>query len=330
MRRREFIAFFGGAFPALLVRAQERQGIHRIGFIALVDSFAPGHPLKITWDTLESRLSELGWREGHNLSIERRHAHGDQKRYAEAADALVDSRVEVVVAFGMQPITALLAANPEIPIVAYTGDPVKLGLAASYARPGRNVTGVASQTPDLAMKQLELLRDVKPGLARVAWLNNPSNQFFARSGIRELIEQAGAKLGVNTVQFDVGSAERLEGAIREIGKQGFQAVLIPADISYVRNAKRLSDLLIASHLVSASQDMVMAQSGVLVTYGPDVLDGVRRMADHIDRILRGTRPGEIPIEFVRRFRLAVNAKTARALGLTIPQSVLLRADRVIE
>ena len=327
--RRNLLLAAAAMALASTAAAQPRMPVRRIGFIAIDDAFTAGSPNAFAWLALESKLRELGYREGENLVIERRHASGDPSRLKDAASELVKLKTEVIVAFGAQSVTAASQASSAVPIVSYTNDLAALGLAASYAKPGGNVTGVSPSTSAVTLKELEILVALVPGLRRVAWLRNPTNPVFSTT-FREEIEKAGATLGVRAIPFDAGSADALEAAVTEIARLGFEAVLVPADVSFVQHRARLAALLLRHRLPSASLDRVMLDAGLLMTYGVDVLDGIRRMAAHIDKILRGTSPGEIPIEFIDRFQLGINARTARVLGITVPQSILLRADRVIE
>jgi len=329
MKRRAFIVLAGGALivPALAAAQSGRRA--RIGFLAFPDAFASGAPNRIGWLAIESELARLGYREGENLTIERRHASGDPSRLKDAASALLNLAPEVIITFGAQSVTAARQATGTVPIVSYTNDLVAPGLAASFARPGGNVTGVSPSTSTLTIKQFEILRQLVPGARRVAWLRNPSNVIFTRA-FGEEIEKAGATLGVTAMRFDAGSADALDATVREIARQGFDAVLVPADVVFVQHRARLAAQLLQYRLPGASLDKIMLDAGFLVTYGVDVLDGIRRMANHIDKILRGTPPGDIPIEFIERFQLGINLRTAKALGVTVPQTVLIRADRVIE
>lgn len=328
------VAFPGAALLAPLAHAQQRL-VRRVGFLAFADNFSKHSPLSFAWRTIEGILAQEGFREGDNLVIARRHAAGRQSRVGDAARELIAQKPEVVLAFGSQAIDAVRAADPEMPIVGYTSDAVALGYAASYARPGNRVTGVSPSSLPMTVKQLELLVALVPDLRRVAWLRNrPSTAdrgqkaFDAR--VAQDIAQASAQLGVTAVAFDATTADEFDGVIAEIARQGFGAVLIPADILYVNHRQRLGARLLEHRLPSASMDMQMLDAGVLVIYGAVVLDGIRRMGNKAVQILRGTPPGEIPFEFIERFQFGVNLKTAGELGIAVPKSILLRADRVVE
>jgi putative ABC transport system substrate-binding protein len=334
VNRRDFLIAAGALTSVPLARAQQ-PSLRRVGFLAFADNFSKQSPLSFAWRTIESILGQEGFREGDNLVIARRHAGGKQSGVAGAARELVAQKPEVVLAFGSQAIDAVRAADPEMPIVGYTSDAVALGYAASYARPGGRITGVSPSSLPMTVKQLELLVALVPGLRRVAWLRNrPSTadrgQLAFDARVAEDIAHASARLGVAAVAFDATAADEFDAVIAEIARQGFGAVLIPADILYVNHRQRLAARLLEHRLPSASMDMQMLDAGVLVIYGAVVLEGIRRMGEKVVQILRGTPPGEIPFEFIERFQFGMNLKTAGQLGIAVPQALLLRADRVIE
>jgi putative ABC transport system substrate-binding protein len=332
--RRRFLVLVGGALAAPFAVAQQRS-VRRVGFLGFADSFSKQSPLNYAWSAIEEILAREGFRENENLVIERRHASGKQSELGNAARELVALKPEVVVVFGSQGIDAVRAADREMPIVGYTSDAVALGYAATYARPGGKITGASASTLAMTVKELEFLVALVPGLQRVAWLRNSppgadrGQKAFAARTAKD-IEQASAQLGVIAVPFDATAADKFEGVIGEIARQGFGAVLIPADIMYVVHRKVLSAGLIKHRLPSASMDIQMLDAGVLVIYGAVLLDGIRRMGEQVVKILRGVPPGVIPFEFTERFQFGINLKTAGQLGITVPNSFLLRADRVIE
>ncbi len=329
VRRRQFLIVAGGLLAAPLVHAQDKSP-HRVGFLALPNAFVETNPNHFAWRELEDALGKHGYYDGRTLVIERRHAGGVAAKLKEAAVGLVKSRVEVIAAFGGQNVKAAREATQSIPIVGYSGALVDGGFADSYARPGRNVTGVSPSTTDSSQKQLEFLLAAVPGVRRAAWLRNPTNPSIFSASFTRRIEESAAHLGVTATPFEVSTADALEAAIPEIARQGFGAVLVPADVFYFLMRNRLAQLLLAHRLPSATQDGAMLDEGLLLTYGVDYAYGIRRMASQIDRILKGANPATIPIEIIEAFSLGVNLRTARVLGLKIPQSLLLRADRVIE
>jgi len=326
-RRRILLA--ASAFLAVtLVRAQGKSP-RRIGFLALPNAFDEANPNNVAWRALEDALGRLGFREGPSLVIVRRHAGGEAARLRDAAAELAIAKVDVIAAFGGQNVRAAREATQAIPIVGYSGVLVESGFAESYPRPGRNVTGVSPSSTDVSQKQLEFLVVSVPGLRRVAWLRNSTNPFFSEAFTRRVAASA-QRLGVAATPFEVSTAEALEVTIPEIARQEFGAVLVPSDIVYVALRHRLAQLLLKYRLPSASLDRIMLDAGLLLNYGVDFEYGIRRMASQIDQILRGVSPSVIPVEVIESFALGVNMRTARALGLTIPQSVILRADRFIE
>jgi len=328
MKRRDLLVLVASAMVAPLARGEEH-AMRRIGFIAFTDSFAKQSPLNFAWRAIEQSLAREGFREGHNLVIERRHASGKVAGLAEAATQLAALKPEVVVAFASQAIDAVRAASSTIPIVAYTSDAVALGYAKSYARPGGRITGVSPSNLELVVKQLELLAAFLPGLKRIAWLRNRDNRPFVEL-LGKVIEGAAVQLGVVTAAVDAANREEIEGAIAEIVGQGYGAVLVPGDILYIRHRERIGALLLEHRLPSASFDRLLLKAGILLTIGVDVAYASGRIGLQIAKILNGVPPSEIPFDFIGRFQTGINLKTARVLGLTVPPEMLLRADEIIE
>jgi putative ABC transport system substrate-binding protein len=328
MRRRDLLVLAAGSLIAPLAPG-EGHAMHRIGFIALNDSFSKQSPLNFVWRAIEQSLAREGFGEGRNLVIERRHASGKPAGLAEAASQLAALEPEVIAAFASQAINAARAASRDIPIVGYTSDAVALGYAKSYARPGGRITGVSPSTLELTVKQLELLAAFVPDLRRVAWLRNGANQPFVEL-VGKVIDGAAAQLHVAAAAFDASSGEALDGAVAEIVRQGYGAVLVPGDILYIRHRERIGALLLDHRLPSASFDRLMLKAGILLTIGVDVEYAAGRMGIQIAKILNGTPAGEIPFDFIGRFQTGINLKTARVLGLTVPTVILLRADEVIK
>lgn len=325
--RRRFLIGASALFTAITARAQGASQ-HRIGFITLAATqrTEPGY---LFWRELETALGQLGYREGSNLRIWRSHAGGNPERLNQAASELVRAAVEVIVAVGSQYVKAAREVTRTVPIVSYTADPVVLGFAESFARPGGNVTGVSPSTTDLSPKQLEFLAMAVPGLRRVAWLRNPNNPYFSQS-FEERLNASARLLGLHVSPMDLAKADAVEATVAEVKLKGFDGVLVPSDAFFVRLRDPLGAALLGQALPSATLDGIMLDAGLLLTYGVDFTDGVRRMASQIDKIFKGASAANIPIEIIERFALGVNLRTARALKLTVPQSLLLRADRVIE
>lgn len=268
---------------------------------------------------LRQGLHDLGWVEGRNLTIEVRHADGQNARLAALAADLVRLKVDVIVTAVGPDTIAAKNATTTIPIVmASAGDPVGTGLVASLARPGGNITGLTQISSDLAGKRLQLLKEIVPGLARAAVLV-------------ELERDAGARTRDGYPPPTVRSAHvRGARAFDDVTRARVDGVVILPGPLFLTNLKRIADFAVRSRLASIFHLTTYVDAGGLVAYGPDRADLFRRAAGYVDRILKGAKPADLPVEQASKFELWINRKTAKALGLTIPQSVLLRADRVIE
>ena len=275
-------------------------------------------------------LRELGWIEGQNLVIEHRFAEGRAERFPDLAAALVRLRVDVIVTSSGEPaILAAKRATTTTPIVmAISGDPVETGLVASLARPGGNVTGLTILATEVAGKRLELLKEAVPRASRVAVLWNaayPGKAFELRE------TQAAARvLGVSLWPVEVREPNDLPGAFSAIARAGPDALITFADPLTNTERRRIVDFAVRNRLPMISAVRPFADEGGLMTYGPNIADMCRRAATYVDKILKGAKPADLPVEQPTKFDLVINLKTAKALGLTIPPSVLLRADRVIE
>jgi putative ABC transport system substrate-binding protein len=324
MRRREFITLTGGAVAAwpFAVHGQEARRLPTIGFLGSdVSSFAP-------WTAaLMGRLRELGWIEGRTLAIEYRWSEGRTERYAEIAAEFVRLNVNVIVTVGSA-VPTVKQATTAIPIVfAVAIDPVSSGLVASLTRPGGNVTGLSLQATNLAGKRLEFLREVVPQLRRLAIMFNVGNA----QPVLEMGEtQAAARmLGLEVVPVVIQRADDIAPAFERLKAQA-DALYVAIDQLMVANLQRILTLSLGVQLPTVFSTRDFVRAGGFLSYGPSYVDLFRRSADYVDKILRGTPPGEIPVEQPTKFELVINLKTAKALGLTIPDSFLLRADDVIE
>jgi putative ABC transport system substrate-binding protein len=326
MNRREFIAGLGSTATAwpLAARAQQPGKLPTIGFLGVSTP-----SLESQWVApFVQRLRELSWIEGRTVAIEYRWAEGRHERAAEIAAELVRLKVDLIVTAATPNVVAAKQATSDIPIVfAVAGDPVGTGLIASLARPGGNVTGLSLQQTDLAGKRLELLREVIPGLRRVAMLINLGNA-LAVLELRE-VQAAARTLGLEVASFEFRRAEDITPVFETL-KSRADALYIGNDTLVVTNRIRINILAAAARLPTISGLREYVEAGGLMSYGANLRALFGRAADYVDKILRGTKPGEIPVEQPTKFDLVFNVTTARALGLTVPPSLLARADEVIE
>jgi ABC-type uncharacterized transport system substrate-binding protein len=324
MIRREFITLVGGAAAwPLAARAQQAGKLPTIGFLGA--STASVQSQQVT--AFVQRLRELGWIDGRTVGIEVRWAEGRSERFAEIAGEFVRLKVDIIVTMGSA-VLAAKQATSVIPIVfGAANDPLGTGLVASLARPGGNVTGLSMQGPDLAGKRLELLREVVHGLRRLAILTNVN---YPAAALEMGEAQAAARaLGLEVATLDVRKVEDVVPA--------FEALKGRADALYIcvdpaLNARRISINTLANvaRLPTITGFREYVEAGSLMSYGPSVPELFRRAADYVDKILRGAKPGELPVEQPTKFELVINLTTAKALGLTIPEPFLLRADELID
>jgi putative ABC transport system substrate-binding protein len=326
VRRRDLITRLGGAAAVwpLAASAQQRAKLPTIGFLGQSTRSASSE-----WvSAFVQRLRELGWIENSTITIDYRWGEGLSERAAEIAAEFVRLKVDVIVTSGTPQVVAAKQATSVIPIVfATAGDPVGNGLVASLARPGGNVTGLATMMADLAGKRLELLRQVVPGLSRVAIMGNVGNPFT----VLELgeVQAAASTLGLEVDTLEIQQAQDIAPAFEALkGRAGALYVCIDALVS--TNRIRIDTLAVGAGLptIYGSRDYV--EAGGLMSYGANYPDQFRRAADFVDKILRGAKPADIPVEQPTRFDLVVNLTTAKALGLTIPPAILDLADEVIE
>ena len=309
-------------FPA---EAQQPAKVPRIGVLS---PFSPSDTAPWYQAFLQG-LRELGWVEGKNISIEYRYAEGKADRLPELAADLVRLKVDIVVANGTPDGLAAKNATKTIPIVlASAGDPVATGLVESLARPGSNITGLSQTAGEMHGKRLELLKDMVPKVSRVAVIWNP--QTLTSTLAWKEIQLPARALGVQLHSLEVRSAADLDKAFEDATRALAGALAIMPGPLFVGNLKRLADLAAKHRLPSIFHLTEFVDSGGLMTYGADRSDLFRRAATYVDKILKGTKPADLPVEQPTKFELVINLKTAKALGLTIPQSLLLRADEVIQ
>src|SRR5215813_4301968 len=329
MDRRAFITVVGASILAgpLAAETQQAGKVPRMGFLSLT-SPSDRPPLL---DAFRQRLRELGWVEDQNIVIDYRYAQDRVDRLPDLAAELVRLKVDLIVASaGTQAATAAKNATGTIPIVMiYVRDPVGTGLIASLARPGGNVTGVSGSAGlEMFAKQLELLKETVPKLRRVAILSNPDNAYH-QLAIRE-VNIAARSLGVQLQLLEARGPNEFDGAFAAMAKERVGALLVVSDTIFNSHRTRLADLAARSRLPAAYGVRESVEAGGLMSYGPTLLDSYRRAATYVDQILRGTKPAELPVEQPTTYELVINMKTGKALGLTIPPSLLQRADEVIQ
>jgi putative tryptophan/tyrosine transport system substrate-binding protein len=326
VKRREFITLLGGAaaWPLAAWGQQQPAKLARIGFLR-----AAG-PDDKDFAAFRSGLRALGYVEGQNIVIEQRYAAGSYDRVGELAAELVRLNVDVIVVDGPAAAKPAKAATADIPIVfTLATDPVADGLVASMARPGGNLTGLTlSVGYELVAKRVELLKDIKPDLARLAILRNPANPsagFYSSEA-----EKAGRVLGLTMRTFDARSPSDLEAAFAAMVEWRADGVATLNDGMFYSQRERVVTLARENRLAGVHPETVFVEAGGLISYGPSLPDLFLRAATYVEKILKGAKPADLPIEQPTKFELVVNLKTARALGLTIGRDFLLRADGVIE
>jgi putative ABC transport system substrate-binding protein len=327
MRRRGFITLLGGAAAwPLAARAQQAQPMRRIGVLmGIVNNTIAGLARA---KAFRQELERLGWVEGRTVVIEYRWAEGHNERLSAIAAELLRLNMDVLVTEGTPVTAAAKQATSGIPIVfVAVGDPVGTGLVASLARPGGNVTGLSNQNRDLASKRVQLLREVVSGLGRLAILTNADNVSAALE-MRDA-EAAAASIGVDTIPLELRRADDIAPALEGVKGLG-QALYVVPDSFLGANALRINTIALATRLPTMFGSRDLLGTGGLMSYGADSPDLHRRAADYVDKILRGAKPADLPVEQPTKFELVINLTTARALGLTVPPTLLAIADEVIE
>ena len=326
MHRRTFIGAVAAAMIAapLAASAQTATTVRRIGRLS------PGAlPISAELQSEYAPLRALGWVEGQNLLVERRYANGRAELLRPLAEELVRLKVEIIVTEGTAAALAAESATTAIPIVMATvGDPVRAGLVASLARPGGNITGFSIVGPELNAKRLALLRELLPGLQRLGVLELSTNPYYRAT--RKELEQSCRSLGMQPIFVEVTAAGELENAISEMARQRAQALFVQGDDLFGDNRVPLMSAASRYALPTLATNKEVLEAGALVFYGNSKAEQAQRNAAFIDRILRGAKPADLPIEQPTKFELVINLKTAKALGITVPQSLLLRADAVIQ
>ena len=327
-RRAKTIGFAGVALCALLsalcgsAEAQQPARIHRIGILSPVS----GSVFSARVEAFRRRLRELGYVEGKNIVIEYRYAEGKGERLPDLVAELVRLKVDIIVTIGPSATLAAKKASGTIPIViASAADPVGSGLVSSLAQPGGNITGLSLMVPDLDGKRLELLKEAVPKFARVAFLWQPGSRPQALTKM----EAAAKALGLKLLSLEVRSLDDFEGAFARAKKERAQALITTTGGRINTQQRRVLDFAAKNRLPAIYHYSEFVEAGGLMSYGPDNTDLWRRAADFVDKILKGAKPADLPVQQATKFEFLVNLKAAKQIGLTIPPNVLARADKVI-
>jgi putative ABC transport system substrate-binding protein len=329
IRRREFITLLGGAAAAwpLAARAQQGDRVRRIGVLIGSDENDP--PSKRRYSAFTQALAALGWTDGRNVRMDVRWGGGDVNRIRALAQELVGLQPDIILANSGVATVALQRETRTIPIVfATAGDPVVIGIVARLDRPSGNITGFGLYEPSLGGKWLELLTEITPGLKRAAIMFNPDTAPV--STYMPSLETAARSLKVVPISAPVHSDVEIETAIIALGREPGDGLVVMPDIFMVAHRAAIISAAARNNVPAVYPDSPFARDGGLLSYGVDLIDNWRRAATYVDRILRGEKPGDLPVQLPTKFEMVVNRKTATALGLAVPPSILLRADEVIE
>jgi putative ABC transport system substrate-binding protein len=327
MRRREFITLLGSAAAAwpFAARAQDAGRKHLIGFLGNSTAALEANLV----GPFRDELRALGYEEGRNLAIEYRWAEGRYERFPTLIAELIASKIDVIVTAGTPATLAVKKATTSIPLVMIAvGDPISTGIVQNLRHPGGNITGLTSIAPELEAKRLELLREVVPGLSYFAVLWNPSNayQVLSENEIRALA----LVLGLKMLSLGARTREEIDDAFATIIRERPGALLVLADRLFLHNRIRIMEFALQNRLPGVHAYRELVEAGGLMSYGPSYADLHRRAATYVDKILKGAKPGDLPVELPTKFDLVINLKTAKALGLKLPATLLARADEVIE
>jgi putative tryptophan/tyrosine transport system substrate-binding protein len=325
MKRREFITLLGGAAAwPLAAHARQPAKVFSIGWLTAqrASSLTP------FLDVFRTGLAELGYREGDNLKIEYRYGDDNLLRVAPLAAELTRQGVNLLVVQGAAVPLVHELKLPLPSVYVFSGDPVVAGIAESLARPGGNMTGLTFMAPELNAKRLELLRDIVPGLRRVAIIANPEHPGSEIE--RTYSEGTAQKLGLETEFFSTATEDQLTAAFAAMDPRPPQAISLFADGFAIQYRQRIIDYGMRHRAPLISGWPIFARSGAICSYGPKLSESYRRLAYYVDRVLKGTSPSGLPIERPTKFEMVVNMKTARALGLTVPNSIIVSSDEIIE
>lgn len=310
--------------PLTAAEAQQPKKVPRIGYLSGID--AATHSTRV--EPFRQALRELGYIEGQNIAIEYRYAEGELDRLPDLAAELVQLKVDIILASAPPPTRAAKGATATIPIVmAFSDDPVGSGFVASLARPGGNITGLSTFAPEISGKELGLLKEIIPGLSRMAVLGTSTVPQYVQ--VVKEIERAAKALGVKVQYLDVLNAKDIETAFRGARKGRAQAILVLGSPVLYSHRTQIVDLAAKSRLPATYSRPEYVEVGGLMTYGVNMTDVFRRAAIYVDKILKGAKPADLPVEQPTKFELVINLKTAEALGLTIPPTLLFQTDKVI-
>jgi putative ABC transport system substrate-binding protein len=325
MNRREFAAVLVGALASPhLVLAQSAKKVWRVGYLSMVSPDADRHWVA----AFRQGLRDLGYLDGQNMILEQRHAYNQAAKAPDLVADLVRRDVAVIVIYGASAVAAVKKINLPV-VMTVHADPVGSGVVTSLARPGGNITGLTDGHTDLAPKRLEILKEVVPSVSRVAALFNPDIAATLRQW--ELVRLAGPRLGVALLPIEIKSADEVERAFGAIVKERADSVfIIPDPTWFIGQERRIASLAIKNRLPAIGTVREIAEHGILIAYGTNFAELWRRSATYVDKILKGTKPADLPIEHPTKFDLVINLRTAKALGVTVPRALVLRADHIIE
>jgi putative ABC transport system substrate-binding protein len=330
MRRREFIGILSGAVAAwpIALRAQQAERMRRIGvLLAVAESDVD---VRKGIGIFQRTLQELGWKDGHNIRIDYRWGNADPERIQALAKELVNLQPDVLVGHSTPSAKGFLKQTRSIPIVFLTvTDPLGQGLVASLSHPGGNITGFSVFEFSLGSKWLETLKQIVPGIRRITSIFNPETAPYYELYL-SAISAAVPSLAVESIAASVHSEADIENVIRKVGSEPDSALFVLPDSHNVVHRKRIIELTAQYRLPTIYYFRYFASDGGLISYGPDEMDLFRRTAGYVDRILKGTNPSDLPVQQPTKFELVINLKTAKAMGIQIPVSLLARADEVIE
>jgi putative ABC transport system substrate-binding protein len=329
LRRRQILLSAGALLATpLAATAQQETTVRHIGFLAGRSRSTPSNP-DVYYDAFMRGMRELGYVEGKNLLIEWRFAEGRAERLPGLAAELVRMKIEVIATHGTPATQAAQRATRTIPIVfAAASGPVASGFAVSLARPGGNITGLSLTIADVSPKHLELLKILNPRLSRIAFLMNPDTS--SHPAILKSLQTAAQAIGVRVLPLQARNPEEFEQSFEAMTRERIEALILAPDTFYLGQRRRYADIALKNRMPTMFPFREQVEAGGLMSYGQNLADHYRRAATYVDKILKGAKPGELPIEQPTTLYLAINRKTAKALGLTIPSELLFRADKVIE